>query len=146
MHTLLLNALSKPLMLGIYAQDGLIKKYESQMRASAFIPQILQEVLEEFSLARLVYANGPGSYMGIKISYISLKTLSIAKGIPLFAVSAFALNDFTPIAANRHFCFVYDGGEITLQRGLAGEFHLPKTLQEFTLSEENLPFYFLDVI
>ncbi|MDO4673586.1 tRNA threonylcarbamoyladenosine biosynthesis protein TsaB [Campylobacter sp.] len=133
-------------MLGIYAQDRLIKTYESWARASEFVPQVLQEVLEKFSLSRLIYANGPGSYMGIKISYISLKTLSIVRGIPLFAVSAFALNNFAPIAANRHFCFVYDGGEITLKKDVAGEFHLPLSLQELALSGDNLPFYFLDVI
>lgn len=145
MHTLLLNALSKPLMLGIYEKNQLIKQYESQKRASEAIPELLQEVLQSFKLERLIYANGPGSYMGIKISYVSLKTLSIVKNIPLFATSAFTLNNFSPIAANNHFCFVYDEGEISLQKTVAGEFFLPQNLQKISLSEDNLPFYFLDV-
>ncbi len=64
-------------MLGIYDDDRLIREYQSELKASEFIPEILQNLLKEFEFKRLVYANGPGSYIRIKISHISLKTLSI---------------------------------------------------------------------
>lgn len=107
---------------------------------------ILNEILAEFSLERLIYANGPGSYMGIKISYLSLKTLSIVLDVPLFAVSAFELNDYKPIKANNDLCFVYENGEIVLKKACAGEFFLPSSLKGLNLSKKNEPFYFLDAV
>ena len=89
-------------MLGIYEGEKLIKSYESEEKADEFVPKILQILLKEFEFSRLIYANGPGSFMGIKISYVSLKTLSLVKNIPLFAVSAFELNGFKPISANKN--------------------------------------------
>lgn len=133
-------------MLGIYDDDRLIREYQNELKASEFIPEILQNLLKEFEFKRLIYANGPGSYMGIKISYISLKTLSIVKEIPLFALSAFELNHFKPIRANKHFCFVYERGKIVLKQAVEGEFFLPSSLKEINLKKDNLPFYFLDVI
>lgn len=144
--TLLLNALANGVLVGLYENDILQKKFESKEKASEFLPVILSEILAEFSLKRLIYANGPGSYMGIKISYVSLKTLSIVKNLPLFAVSAFELNDYAPIRANNALCFVYEKGQISLQEAVAGEFFLPKSLAGLNLSEKNEPFYFLDAV
>lgn len=144
--TLLLNALASPVNLGLYKDDVLLKIYESDEKASEFLPKILDEILREFTLSRLIYANGPGSYMGIKISFLALKTLSIVKEIPLFAVSAFELNGFKPIRANNNFCFILQNGEISLQKAEAGKFTLPKSLKKLNLSENNEPFYFLDAV
>lgn len=102
--------------------------------------------MAEFELERLVYANGPGSYMGIKVSYLSLKTLSIVKNIPLFAVSAFELNDFKPIRANKALSFVYKNGQIALQEAVEGEFFLPNSLKSLNLQSDNEPFYFLNAV
>ena len=144
--TLLLNALASPIQLGLYKDDTLVKCYESDEKASEFLPVILEQILAEFSLKRLIYANGPGSFMGIKISFVSLKTLSIVLNLPLFAVSAFELNDYAPIRANNALCFVDDKGQIALQKAVAGEFALPKTLKGLNLSSDNAPFYFLDAV
>lgn len=133
-------------MIGIYQDDKLIKTYKSEEKASEFLPKILDELLKEYDFTSLIYVNGPGSYMGIKISYVSLSTLSIVKNIPLFAVSAFELNGYKPISANKNFCFVYKEGEICLERNIPAEFFLPKNLQELKLNNDNLPFYFLDAI
>ncbi|ELM6613655.1 tRNA threonylcarbamoyladenosine biosynthesis protein TsaB [Campylobacter jejuni] len=133
-------------MIGIYQDDKLIKTYKSEEKASEFLPKILDELLKEYDFTSLIYANGPGSYMGIKISYVSLSILSIVKNIPLFAVSAFELNGYKPISANKNFCFVYKEGEIYLEQNIPAEFFLPKNLQELKLNNDNLPFYFLDAI
>ena len=52
-------------MLGIYEGEKLIKSYESEEKADEFVPKILQILLKEFEFSRLIYANGPGSFMGI---------------------------------------------------------------------------------
>lgn len=133
-------------MLGVYQENILIKKYTSKEKASEFLPKILNSLLKEFNFSRLIYANGPGSYMGIKISYMSLKTLSIVKNIPLYSISAFELNDFKPIKANKDFCFVYKKDGIVLEKNTAGDFFLPLNLEKININNDNLPFYFLDVI
>ncbi|MCH5336237.1 MAG: tRNA threonylcarbamoyladenosine biosynthesis protein TsaB [Campylobacter sp.] len=133
-------------MLGIYENQELIKSYESEEKADEFVPKILQILLKEFEFSSLVYANGPGSFMGIKISYVSLKTLSLVKNIPLFAVSAFELNGFKPISANKNLCFVWKDSKIILEKNTPANFFLPQNLQELNLKNDNLPFYFLDAV
>ncbi|EDO7425659.1 tRNA threonylcarbamoyladenosine biosynthesis protein TsaB [Campylobacter coli] len=142
----MLNALSKPLMIGIYQDDKLVKSIESEEKASEFVPKILKILLKEFSFDELIYANGPGSYMGIKISYVSLRTLGIVKNIPLFAISAFELNNNQPIAAHKNMCFVKKEDEIILEENTAGEFFLPPNLSKLNKKDDNLPFYFLSAI
>ncbi|MFK0458013.1 tRNA threonylcarbamoyladenosine biosynthesis protein TsaB, partial [Campylobacter jejuni] len=67
-------------MIGIYQDDKLIKTYKSEEKASEFLPKILDELLKEYDFTSLIYANGPGSYMGIKISYaVSYTNLTLAK-------------------------------------------------------------------
>ncbi len=143
---MLLNALASPILLGLYEDDELCKKFESSEKASEFLPVILEQILAEFKLERLIYANGPGSYMGIKISYISLKTLSIVRGLPLLAVSAFELNGNAPIRANNNLCFVRQGESIVLKECEAGEFFLPHNLKGLNLSDNNEPFYVLSAV
>ncbi|AJC90123.1 N6-L-threonylcarbamoyladenine synthase, TsaB subunit [Campylobacter subantarcticus LMG 24374] len=144
---MLLNAIAKPLMLGIYENDVLIKTIESDLKVSEVLPKILQDLLLQYELEKLIYAHGPGSYMGIKISYISFKTLAIIKSIPLKAISAFELNNNTPIAANKHLCFVKkDDDEIILKKTQAGIFFMPQSLKGLNFSKENTPFYILDAI
>lgn len=142
----MLNALDKPISIGLYENDLLIKSIQSEQKASEAVPILLSEILADFELERLIYANGPGSYMGIKISFLSLKTLSIVKNLPLFAVSAFELNHFAPIRANKNLCFVYNDGAISLQKGLVGEFFLPQCLKSLNLRSDNEPFYFLNAV
>lgn len=133
-------------MLGIYQNDSLVKTYTSFEQTSEILPTLLQEVLELYSFSKFIYANGPGSYMGIKISYISLKTISIVKNIPLFSLSAFELNDYKPILANKNICFVYKDNKITLEKQEPGEFFMPHSLKGLKISTDSEPFYFLDAI
>lgn len=133
-------------MLGIYQNDELVKDLTSDEKASEFIPKILKNLLKKYDFNELIYANGPGSYMGIKISYVSLSTLSIVKSIPLFAVNAFEFNDYKPICANKNLCFVYKEGKIILEKNSPLPFFLPKNLKKLNRNNDNLPFYFLDVL
>ncbi|WP_139454053.1 tRNA threonylcarbamoyladenosine biosynthesis protein TsaB [Campylobacter armoricus] len=134
-------------MLGIYEKDELLKIIESDLKVSECLPKIIQELLLQYEFEKLIYVHGPGSYMGIKISYVSFKALAMVKNIPLKAISAFELNNNTPIAANKHLCFVkkYDG-EIALEKIQVGNFFMPQSLKGLNLSKENTPFYVLDAI
>ncbi len=133
-------------MLGIYEDKKLIKSFKSEEKADIFVPRILKVLLSEFEFSSLIYANGPGSFMGIKISFVCLKTLSLVKNIPLFAVSGFELNGFKPISANKNLCFVLKEGGILLEKNTPGAFFLPQNLQELNLKNDNIPFYFLDAV
>ncbi|EAJ5678056.1 tRNA threonylcarbamoyladenosine biosynthesis protein TsaB [Campylobacter lari] len=144
---MLLNAIAKPLMLGIYENDLLLNTIESDLKVSEVLPKILQELLSQYEFEKLIYVHGPGSYMGIKISYVSFETLAIVKNIPLKAIGAFELNNNTPVPANKHLCFVKkDNGEIILEKTQAGSFFMPQSLKGLNLSKENTPFYVLDAI
>lgn len=133
-------------MLGIYKNNLLVKSITSYEKASEFIPKILQELLQDFTFDELIYTNGPGSFMGIKISYVSLSTLSIVRNIPLFAISAFELNNNQPISAHKEMCFVKKGDKIFLEKATSGEFVLPLNLSKLNKKNDNLPFYFLPAI
>lgn len=68
------------------------------------------------------------------------------KNIPLFAISAFELNNNQPIAAHKNMCFVKKEDEIILEENIAGEFFLPPNLSKLNKKDDNLPFYFLSAI
>ena len=133
-------------MIGLYEDDMLIKEYKSEQKSSEILPIFLNEILKNYSLKALFYANGPGSYMGIKLSFLSLKTLSIVLNIPLFAISAFELNGYGAISANKGLCFVYENSKISLKKTDSKEFFLPKNLSSLKVEKDNLPFYFLDAV
>ncbi|QOR01936.1 MULTISPECIES: tRNA threonylcarbamoyladenosine biosynthesis protein TsaB [unclassified Campylobacter] len=134
-------------MLGIYEDDRLLEVIESDLKVSETLPCIIQKLLLKYELQKLIYVHGPGSYMGIKISYVSFQTLAIVKNIPLEAVSAFELNNNTPIPANKHLCFVKkENDEIVLEKTQAGSFFMPQSLKGLGLSKDNAPFYVLDAI
>lgn len=144
--TLLVNALAKPIQIGVYKDLDLLYSLTKGEKASKDLTPLLEMVLSRFTPTRLAYANGPGSYMGIKLSFISLKTISIIRDIPLFAISAFALNQGGPIRANKALCFVKKDGKIELECAKESEFFLPQKLDEKALSKDNLPFYFLPAV
>ncbi|KIM09114.1 MAG: hypothetical protein KU28_00270 [Sulfurovum sp. PC08-66] len=92
-------ALSTPLLVGIYEEKQLIESIESSEQSSALLPKLFEELLQRYTIDSITYANGPGSFMAIKISYLFLATLEIVKGIQLFGAWAFAFNDASPIKA-----------------------------------------------
>lgn len=102
--------------------------------------------MQEYEIDKLIYANGPGSFMGIKVAYTILKTISIAKSCEFYSVSGFELNDFAPIRANKNMSFVLENGEILLKKAEPGEFVLPDNLSSLKLNKDTLPNYVLDAI
>lgn len=134
-------------MLGIYEDNILIDIIESERKISEVLPSIIDDIVSGYEIERLIYVNGPGSYMGIKISYVSFSTLSMVKNIPLYAVSAFELNHNAPVRANKNLCFVKNSNnEISLEKIEEGKFFMPRDLFSLALKEDNTPFYVLEAI
>nr|WP_321268270.1 hypothetical protein [uncultured Sulfurimonas sp.] len=139
-----LVALSSPIKVGIYKDKKLIETIQSQEKSSEVLPKIYEDILKRFDVENLFYANGPGSFMAIKVAYIFLKSLSILKKIPLFATDAFYFNENRPIKAIGKLYFVKISSEIKTQKleiAPSVEFKLQDVLDYNEFSTTTTPIY-----
>jgi tRNA A37 threonylcarbamoyladenosine modification protein TsaB len=111
-----LVALSSPIQVGIYEENKLIKIITSEEKSSEVLPKIYAEIFKTYKVTNLFYANGPGSFMAIKVAYILLKSFSVLRKIPLFATDAFYFNQNQPIKAIGKLYFVKISSEIKTQK------------------------------
>lgn len=141
-------ALTTPVLVGIYENGNLIQKFVSDEneKAGDFLISKFDEILQIYEIKSVIYANTPGSFMGIKLSYVILKTLSTALNFPLFAISGFELNNFSPIRANKNLSFVYHDGEIVLEKCEPKAFELPQTLSNLNKNSDILPNYIIGAV
>lgn len=149
MHSLLVIALGESLLVGVYEYNKLIDKFEQKGYATELLPQIYEELRLKYSFSKLLYVNGPGSFMGIKISYIFLKTISIIEGMELFSRDGFYFNQNSPIKAYGKLYFIKDGENIVLKPHESVELHhfaLPDELDIDIFSSNNLPYYGVDAV
>ncbi len=145
----LLIALSSPIQIGIYENAKLIETISSEEKSSDVLPLLYKEILEKYDVKKLLYANGPGSFMAIKVAYIFLKSLSILKNIPLYATDAFYFNDNKPIKAIGKLCFVKIAAEITTQKFQEvpqGSFQLPFELDYSAFTTNTTPLYMIGAV
>ncbi|MDD3342168.1 MAG: hypothetical protein PHR87_01165 [Sulfurospirillaceae bacterium] len=88
--------------------------------------------------------------MSIKISYVFLRTLSIALNVPLYACEGFVFNDNRPIRAMRSLYFVKDAlGAISTEHfshEVEQNFTLPNILDEMLFSDDTAPLYILPAV
>jgi tRNA A37 threonylcarbamoyladenosine modification protein TsaB len=141
---LLLIALTSPIKIGIYENQQLIETIENGGRSSDVLPSIFEDLLKRYNIQKLFYANGPGSFMAIKVAYIFLKSMSILKNIPLFATDAFYFNKNQPIKAIGKLHFVKVASEIKTQNlETVPEviFSLPDVLDYKEFSKNTTPLY-----
>jgi hypothetical protein len=134
---------------GIYNQNSLIKTFESSEPSSEALPKIFYEILHSYDVNALFYTNGPGSFMSIKVSYVFLKTLSVALKIPLLACDGFAFNANSPIKALGSQWFFKEKEGIVLKQNPKNEttcFTLPLTLDKSLFGSENEPLYILPAV
>lgn len=144
MHDAVVIALTSPILVGIYKDGKLIERYERHEQSSEVLPALFGDIMKKYRLRTLVYANGPGSFMAIKVTYLYLKTLSIVWGIRLLAADAFRFNGQQPIKAVGKLYFVKMADTIQTQKLDAppqAEFQLPSQLNLNDFSEDALPFY-----
>jgi tRNA A37 threonylcarbamoyladenosine modification protein TsaB len=140
----LLITLTSPILIGIYEDQKLIKSIESDEKSSDVLPLLFKDILSSYEVEKLFYANGPGSFMAIKVAYIFLKSLSILKKIPLFATDAFYFNNNEPIKAIGKLHFVKVASEIKTQKlETAPEpcFKVPNVLDYNEFSTTSTPLY-----
>ncbi len=144
MHDLVVIALTSPIMIGVYKDKKLVETISSEARSSEVMPELFKALIQKYDIKHIVYANGPGSFMAIKVSYIFLRTLCIVKNISLLATDAFYFNNNSPIKAVGKLYFVKNRDSIeteTLREAPVMEFTLPQQLILEDFSRESAPFY-----
>ena len=142
-------ALATPILIGIYEDGQLTQTLQSEKQSSEYLPEVFTSLMQEYEIQTITYANGPGSFMAIKMSYLFLKSLEIIKGIKLYAALAFEFNDYTPIKALGKLYFHYENKEV-LTRPLGDvalkSMSLPKVLELNKYSTLTEPNYILPAV
>jgi tRNA A37 threonylcarbamoyladenosine modification protein TsaB len=149
MHDVLVIALNSPVLIGVYKEGDLVEEIRSEGMSSDVLAEIFDPLLKRYTFSNLIYAKGPGSFMGIKVTYLFLKTLSITKKIPLLATDAFFFNKNSPIKAVGKLYFVKNSTTIELEPIVSPEiiaFELPKTIDLEKFDSDNLPYYGIDAV
>jgi len=149
MHDAVVVALGTPVLVGVYEDGALIEEIRSDGMSSDVLAEIFDTLLKKYSFSHFIYAKGPGSFMGIKITYLFLKTLSIVKNIPLLATDAFFFNKNRPIKAVGKLYFVKNSSTIALEPVESpepGAFSLPERIDLKNFDSDNLPYYGIDAV
>ena len=144
MHDLVVIALTSPILIGVYKDKELIETIQSSEHSSEVLAGIFKSLLQRYEIEHIIYANGPGSFMAIKVSFIFLRTLCIVKKISLLATDAFYFNNNAPIKAVGKLYFVKNTNAIETVPFLEAplmEFRLPQQLKLEDFSSESAPFY-----
>jgi len=147
-RTLLINPVASPLQFALYEGGKLQRSWEREGYASELLLPELDRLVEE-GLDEILYVNGPGSQMGIKLTYIALETLRLLRGIPFGAVSAFALNGGRPLKAMGRLYFVKEKETIItqpLEEPIVQEFSFPSLLEALEREPGNRPDYRLPAV
>jgi tRNA A37 threonylcarbamoyladenosine modification protein TsaB len=144
---LVIIAIKSPLYIGIYENEELVETLKFEGKTSETLPVEFQKVYKKYKIRRVLFANGPGSFMAIKINYIFLKTISTVSGIELFGVDGFFFNSNTPIEAMNGMVFVKRDDEIVLEKGtVESSFKLPKRFEVENYSKDIEPLYIIPAI
>jgi len=141
--------LSSPIQIGVYEEKKLIDTYSSEEKSSDVLPLLVDDLMQKYKIKALYYANGPGSFMAIKVAYIFLRTLSIVKDLPLYAVDAFYFNNNQPIKAIGKLYFVKVASEIKTQKfeeKLLSSFELPENLIQNDFNTDSAPLYSIGAV
>jgi len=147
--TLVINTVSKPMQIGFYKNDTLIKVEEYNGLTSDILLPTLNTILKQNSIKKIIYTNGPGSHMATKIAYVLLKTLNIIKDIPINSVSAFELNGNKPIKALGKLYFIKEKENIITKRfdkEPTSNFSMPKSLENIHISDSIEPKYEISAV
>lgn len=119
---------------------------KSDKHISEALIEILSEITGKFNISSIIYTNGPGSFMGLKVSYVILKTFCMVKNIDFYAVSGFELNGGGAIRANKSLSFVLENGQILLKQAESTPFELPSNLSNLNKTFDTLPSYIIQAV
>ncbi|MFA6628326.1 MAG: hypothetical protein AB7U44_08935 [Sulfuricurvum sp.] len=149
MHDAVVVALGTPVLVGVYENGVLVETIRSEGMGSDVLAEIFDPLCKRYSFSHFIYAKGPGSFMGIKVTYLFLKTLSIVQKVPLLATDAFFFNQNSPIKAVGKLYFVKNSSTIALEPLEAPQmnaFVLPETIEIENFDSDNLPYYGIDAV
>jgi tRNA A37 threonylcarbamoyladenosine modification protein TsaB len=148
-YELVVISIATPLQIGVYQDGALIKSHSSEKKTSEILLPLLKECMEAYDISSIIYTRGPGSYMAIKLTYIILKTIEIARGIQCKGCSGFALNGGAPIKAIGNLYFTKEKETIItkkFEQPLKAEFTLPQSIHDLPLDEESTPDYVIPAV
>jgi len=149
--SLLVISIANPILIGVYKEGNLKETIKGYGKTSDVLPKIIDELLKKMSIGELIYVNGPGSYMSIKLAYIFLKTLSITLNIPFLALSGFDVNNNSPIKAlGKKYFFLDENNEIKMRflddDEIVNDFVLPLVINYEKCFSDTLPNYQLPAV
>lgn len=139
-------SLSSPLLVGLYENGVKFGEICEQEHVSEALISILENLNRKYNIEKIIYANTPGSFMGLKVAYVILKTFCMVKECEFYAISGFELNDGGPIRANKILSFVKRNDEITLEKIEPKGFCLPQNLDKLKLKKDTLPDYIIQAV
>jgi len=148
-YEIVIISISSPLLVGVYKDGKLIENISSEEKTSEILLKLLMDISKKYNYSRIIYTSGPGSYMAIKLTYITLRTLEIIKGIKIDGCDAFSLNSETPIKAMGKLYFIKEKDTIITEKideAVEQRFELPSMLSEVTILDDNKPAYILPAV
>ena len=130
MYTVLLDSSNTKLSVGI-ARDNLLLEsisYEAWQQQSEYMIPELNKLLEKYDVKKeeisaVMVAKGPGSYTGVRIAITIAKTIAVALGCKLYAVSSLRVQKdgknpsicLINARSGRSYIGVYEGNETLLE-------------------------------
>jgi len=147
----LVISIANPILVGIYIEDKLVETIKENGKTSDVLPVIFKYILNKYDIKEILYINGPGSFMAIKVAYIFLKTLCITNNLILKASDGFSFNNNSPIKAlAKKYFFKGENGKINLkflkEDTIIEDFKLPQILNTNIFSNNSLPKYNLPAV
>ena len=130
MYKVLLDSSNTKLSVGI-ARDNLLLEsisYEAWQQQSEYMIPELNKLLEKYKvkndeISAVMVAKGPGSYTGVRIAITIAKTMAVALGCKLYAVSSLRVQKdgknpsicLINARSGRSYIGVYEGNETLLE-------------------------------
>lgn len=141
------------IIIGIYHKSKLIKKYSEDDKCSVILPVIFSKIMNNYKIDSIIYANSPGTFMAMKITYIFVKTLQIIdNNIKIYSVDAFMFNNNNPIKALNKLYFIKNNNKIetkiitNYEKNDKSEFKLPLVLKDLKQDNDIKPTYNISYI
>ena len=145
----ILVSVSSPILLGVYIDNKLLKKFKLYGKTSDVLFAMFYDVKREYSISRVFYANGPGNFSSLKLTHIFLQTLSIVENIELFCVDSFYFtkDNFIEAYGKIHFFKENDDIKTTkLEIKKSAVFELPDIVDSTKFSNYCFPLYILPAV
>ncbi len=148
-YKVLIISISSPLLIGVYKDGVLVEKIETKEKTSDILLKVLMDISKKYNYSSIIYTSGPGSYMAIKLTYITLRSLEILKDIKFYGCDAFSLNNQNPIKAMGKLYFIKEKETIITKKfdeAVEQRFKLPSLLSDVVILENSEPLYILPAV